>query len=86
VGNRRVAGLLRARDNALEIPVLAGIKITTGVSKYLVGSFVVTKRLMGRDMQLMVDKGGSLLFLRGGSTVRFPGEALFPSYSRQVLE
>jgi hypothetical protein len=72
MGNRRVARLLRARDNALEIPVRAGSKIPTGVNKYLVGSFVITKRLIGRDMKLMVDNGGSPLFLRGGSTVRCP--------------
>ena len=70
--NRRVAKLLTAQDNAIEIPVHAGSKIPTGVNKYLVGSFVVTKRLMRRDMLLMVDKGGSPLFLRGGSTVRCP--------------
>ena len=79
MGNRRVAWLLPARDNAIEIPVRAGSKIPTGVNKYLVGSFVVTKWLIGRDMLLMVDKYCSPLFLRGGSTVRCPGEALFPS-------
>jgi hypothetical protein len=72
MGNRQVARLLRARDNALEISVRAGSKIPTGVNKYLVGSFVVTKRLIGRDMQLMVDNGGCPLFLRGGSKLRCP--------------
>jgi len=66
------ATLLPARDNAIEIPVRAGSKIPTGVNKYLVGSFVVTEMLMGRDMLLMVDKVGSPLFLRGVSTVRCP--------------
>lgn len=50
MGNRQVA-----RDNALEIPIRAGSKIPTGVNKYLVGSFVVAKRLIGRDVLLMVD-------------------------------
>jgi len=86
MGNRQVARLLPARDNAHEIPIRAGSKIPTGVNKYLVGSFVITKRLMGRDVLLMVGKCGSPLFARGGSTVRCPGEAWFPGYSRQVIE
>jgi len=86
MGNRQVARLLPARDNAHEIPIRAGSKIPTGFNKYLVGSFVVMNSPMGRDVLLMVGKCGSPLFLRGGSTVRCLGEALFPSYSRKVIE